>query len=320
MTQKLVTVFGGSGFVGTHVVRALVKDGWRVRVAMRRPHIGQDLKVMGDVGQVQLVQANIRFPLSVARALDGADAAVNLVGVLFEAGRQNFKSLHETGARVVAEACRDAGITDLVQMSSLGADPEAGSEYARTKAAGEAAARAAVPDTVFLRPSVIFGPEDDFFNKFADMARMAPALPLIGMGKTRFQPVYVGDVAEAVVKVLGGASRGKTYELGGPGTYSFKELLQFILETIDRKRFLAPLPFFAASGLGLAGEMAGMLPFVSPFLTRDQVENLKVDNVVSGHLPGLPELDIEGETIESRVPPYLERFKKYGQFHEPEPV
>lgn len=316
MTRGLVTVFGGSGFVGKHVVRALVKDGWRVRVPMRRPHTGQELKVIGNVGQVQLMQANLRYKDSVARAVTGSDAVINLVAVLFEKGKQSFESLHVQGAENVAEAVAAAGIKNFAHISAIGADAESKSKYARTKATGEARIRAHVPTADILRPSIIFGPEDKFFNRFADMARIAPALPLIGGGETKFQPVYVGDVAQAVAKVMGDTTTGETYELGGPRIYSFKELMEFMLSVIDRRRFLVPVPWFAANGLGLMGEMSGVLPVIDPFLTRDQVTNLKYDNVVNEDVKSFADLGIGLETIESIVPSYLIRFRRYGQFHE----
>ncbi len=316
MSNGLVTVFGGSGFLGKHVVRALVKDGWRVRVPMRRPHTGQDLRVIGNVGQVQLVQANLRFKNSVERAVAGSDAVVNLVGILFQEGRQNFEALHTTGAANVARAARDMGITDMVQLSSIGADPDSESLYSRTKAAGETAVREALPSADIMRPSILFGPEDSFFNRFAAMAQFAPALPLIGGGETMFQPVYAGDVAEAIAKVLSRGTRGELYELGGPQTYSFKGLMQFTLGTIDRNRLLLPVPWFTANMLGFMGEISGSLPFVTPFLTRDQVANMREDNVVGENVKTFADLDIKLETIEALVPPYLERYKKYGQFHE----
>ena len=316
MNKGLVTVFGGSGFVGKYVVRALCHDGWRVRVAARRPHTCQDLKVIGDVGQVQLIQANIRFPKSVERAVEGADAVINLVAVLFEEGKQSFESLHVKGAGTVAQASARAGVSNYVQMSALGADIEGQSEYARTRGLGEQAVRKALPSADIMRPSIIFGEEDNFFNQFASMAQFAPALPLLGGGATKFQPASVGDVADAIAKVIEQRSSGETYELGGPRVYSFKELLAFTLDTIDRKRFLVPVPWFGANILGGIGDISGMIPFVSPFLTKDQVVTLKTDNVVSDAAKGFEDLGIETETIEAMVPQYLERYRKYGQFHE----
>ena len=313
---KLCTIFGGSGFVGKHIVRALVKEGWRVRVATRSPHTEGDLRVIGRVGQVQIVQANLRFPDSVDAALKGADAVVNCVGILFEQGHQNFDDLHEHGAGNVAKAAAQAGISNFVQISAIGADSESESEYARTKAAGEAAIMAALPHADIMRPSIIFGPEDKFFNKFAAMSQYSPALPLLGGGETKFQPVYVVDVAKAVTKVLNAGTNGTIYELGGPRDYSFKELIQFTLDSVDRKRFLAPIPWFAANILGLKGELSGKLPFIAPFLTRDQVSLLRVDNVVADGAKGFADLKITPDAIEAIVPAYLTRFKKYGQFHQ----
>lgn len=318
MNKGLVTVFGGSGFVGRYVVRALCRDGWRVRVAMRRPHTGQDLKVLGQVGQIQLVQANIRFEDSVERAIAGADAVINLVAVLFEQGDQSFEKLHVNGANTVAEAAARAGITNFAQVSAIGADENSDIDYARTKGLGEAAVRGALPSADIMRPSIIFGAEDAFFNRFAAMATLPGvfALPLLGGGATKFQPVYVGDVADAIAKVIDQGTTGEIYELGGPRVYSFKELMSFLLKTIDRKRLLLPVPWFGANMMGSMGEMSGALPFVEPFLTRDQVKNLKVDNVVSENAKGFAELGLQLETIESIVPDYMVRYRKYGQFHE----
>lgn len=315
MSKGLVTVFGGAGFVGKHVVRALVKDGWRVRVPCRRPHTANDLRVIGNVGQIQLMQANVRFEDSVMRAVEGSDAIINLVSILFEAGKQKFESVHIDGAENLARAARAAGVTNFVQVSAIGADADADSVYAQTKAKAEAIISDIVPTVDIVRPSIIFGPEDQFFNRFAGMAAMAPVLPLVG-GDTKFQPVYAGDVAQAIAKLVGRGTNGETYELGGPRAYSFKELMQFITTTTDRKRLLLPVPWIGASALGMMGEIAGFLPFVKPFLTRDQVANLKVDNVVADDAKGFKELGIDLETIESIVPPYLERFRKHGQFHE----
>jgi len=315
MSKGLVTVFGGSGFLGKPVVRALVKDGWRVRVPCRRPHTAQELRVIGNVGQIQLMQANIRNKASVERAVEGSDAVINLVSILFQQGKQKFESVHLNGAENVAEACKLFGVANLVQVSAIGADTESESEYARTKARAEQIIQEIIPTADIVRPSIIFGPEDQFFNRFAGMATLSPVLPLIG-GDTKFQPVYAGDVAEAIVKLAGQKTKGEVYELGGPRTYSFKELMRFILDTTDRKRVLLPLPWVGASALGMVGEMFGWLPFAKPFLTRDQVENLKVDNVTAPDAKGFSDLGIDLETIESIVPPYLARYRKHGQFHE----
>jgi NADH dehydrogenase len=320
LRDEMITVFGASGFIGRYVVRALAKAGYRVRAATRRPHLANELRPMGVVGQIQLVQANLRDRESVARAVDGADGVINLVGVLYEDGSQTFDSLQARGAGLVAEAAKAAGIKRMVQISAIGADAESSSKYARTKALGEQAVREAMPDATILRPSIVFGAEDQFFNKFADMARFAPALPLIGGGKTKFQPVWSVDVAAAAVAALDDSSaRGRIYELGGPGIYTFKELMAFILTTIRRKRLLVPVPFLAATGLGVMGDLTGRLPFVQPFLTRDQVKLLKVDNIVgiSGEEVGvIADLGVEPETIEAIVPGYLMRYRKGGQFSE----
>lgn len=320
MRGDLIVVFGGSGFIGRYVVKALCKRGKRVRVPMRRPHLGADLRVLGDVGQVQLMQANVRYPESVAAALEGADGVVNLIGLLSEKGKQTFSDIQAKGASAIAEAAKARGVTRFVQVSAIGADANSKSAYGRTKAEAEMAVRAAVPTATVLRPSIVFGPEDGFFNRFADMAKFAPALPLIGGGRTRFQPVYVQDVAEAVANALDtDTARGKTYELGGPRVYTFKELLEFILTTIHRKRGLAPLPFFLAQPMGSAADFVFRFnPFADPPLTGDQVEMLKRDNVVgvSGEKVGtLADLGVtELETVEAIVPSYLWRFRPHGQF------
>lgn len=316
MTTGLVTVFGGSGFIGKYVVRSLVKQGWRVRVAMRRPHTGLDLKVIGNVGQVQLVQANMRFPLSVERAVEGSDAVVNLVSILFESGKQTFEALHVNGAKTLSEACSKHNIENLVHVSALGADTQSDSDYARTKGEAEDIMRATIPTTDILRPSIVFGPEDNFFNQFAAMTSFSPALPLFGGGQTLFQPIYAGDVAEAVAACLKTGTKGETYALGGPETYSFKEILEFILTTVDRKRILVPLPWFAANMMGFFGEISGALPFIDPIITRDQVKLLKVDNVMPDGVKTAKDLGIQLETIESLVPSYLARYRHHGQFHE----
>ena len=316
LAPKLAVVFGGSGFIGKHVVRALVHRGWRVRVPMRRPHVGLDLKVMGNVGQVQLMQANVRYPASVARAVEGADAVVNLVAVLAESGNQTFDALHIDGARTIAQACAAQGIDDLVHISAIGADVDAEAEYSISKGHGEQAVRESVPTADLLRPSIVFGPEDEFFNRFASMATMAPALPLIG-GDTQFQPVYAGDVGEAVATLLGRGTTGETYELGGPRTYTFRELMEFMLAIIDRKRLLVPLPFSVASLMGKILGGLGKLPFVPTLLTDDQVTNLKYDNIVTGDTKTFADLGIVPEALEAIVPEYLIRYRKFGQFHQP---
>ena len=311
--QGLVTVFGGSGFVGGQVVRALAKAGHRVRVAVRNPNLAYRMRMLGDVGQIEVVQANVRNVPSVARAVDGAEAVVNLVGVLWENGRQKFQTLHVMGAKTIAEQAKAAGVKRLVQISAIGADVNSASRYQRTKAEGEAAVRAAFPGAVVIRPSIVFGAEDKFFNKFGQMAALFPALPLIGGGETKFQPVYVGDVAAVVAKVVSSpAAEGLTYELGGPAVYSFKALMELILRETGRNRVLAPIPFFAA---GLIGKVGDLSP-INPPLTSDQVESLKTDNVAGNGLPGLAEAGVVPTAVEAVAPSYLYRYRKGGQYAE----
>jgi uncharacterized protein YbjT (DUF2867 family) len=320
--DRLVTVFGGSGFVGRYVVRALAKDGWRIRVALRRPALAPELKVMGDVGQVELVQANIRYPDSVGRTLDGAEAVVNLVGVLYEAGRQGFEALHAAGPKALAERAAALGVTRFVQVSAIGADAGSASAYARTKSAGEAAVRAAIPSAVVIRPSIVFGPEDDFFNRFGRLASMAPVLPLIGGGTTRFQPVYAGDVGAAVAAALRTPeAAGRTYELGGPGVYSFRQLMEVVLKETQKRRALLPVPTPIARVLGGAGDLqARLLPIVPPQITTDQVAMLGRDNVADPALPGLEALSVAPTALEAVLPGYMWKWRKGGQFAQPAPT
>jgi NADH dehydrogenase len=313
--QGLVTVFGGTGFIGRYAVRALAQAGWRVRVAIRRPTSAPELRVMGDVGQIELMQANVRVPASVDMALEGAVAAVNLVGVMYEHGMQKFEALQAVAPRTIAEAAVRAGVGRLVHISAIGADPASASKYARTKAEGEAGVRAAFPSATILRPSVVFGPEDDFFNRFAGMATLGP-VPLIGGGHTKFQPVYAGDVGAAIVAALSRPeAAGATYELGGPGVYTFRELMEITLKEAQRSSPLLPLPFGFAKLVGLAGDAVSFLPFQPP-VTSDQVELLKRDNVATG--PGLAELGVTPTALEAIVPTYLWKYRKGGQFAQPE--
>jgi NADH dehydrogenase len=312
-TDTLVTVFGGSGFLGRHVVRALAKGGYRIRVAVRRPDLAGHLQPLGRVGQIHAVQANVRYPGSVEAAVRDADVVVNLVGVLFERGRQRFEAVHTFGAEAVALAAAAFGAR-LVHISAIGADENAPSLYARSKAMGEKLVLAAMPSASILRPSVVFGPEDDFFNRFAAIARMSPVLPLVGGGHTRFQPVFAGDVAAAVrAAIEGRATHGPIYELGGPDVKTFKELMQFVLTTTERRRLLVPLPF------PIAKLQAAVLQFLpTPPLTPDQVELLRSDNVVSpaARREGrtLTDLGIDPVAMGVVVPTYLWRFRKTGQF------
>jgi uncharacterized protein YbjT (DUF2867 family) len=312
--ETLVTVFGGSGFLGRHVVRALAKLGYRIRVAVRRPELAGFLQPLGEVGQIHAVQANVRHAASVEAAARDADVVINLVGILFERGRQKFDAVQAVGAEAVALAAAAFGAR-MVHVSAIGADEHAAAHYARSKAAGERLVLAAVPSAVILRPSVLFGPEDDFFNKFAAIARFAPALPLIGGGHTRFQPVFAGDVASAVVAAIEGRAKdGEVYELGGPEVRSFKQLMQFMLATIERQRLLVPIPF------ALAKFQAGILQLLpKPLLTPDQVELLRHDVTVSDQAKRegrtLEALGIDPVAMAAIVPSYLWRFRKAGQFN-----
>ena len=312
-TPKLVTVFGGSGFLGRHVVRALARRGYLVRVACRRPDLAGFLQPLGNVGQIQAVQANLRVRWSVDRAVEGADYVVNLAGILFETGPQTFDAVQDFGARAVAEAARAAN-AGLTHVSAIGAHLDSDSDYGRTKALGEKAVHETIPSAVIFRPSVVFGPEDQFFNRFANMARFSPALPLIGGGHTRFEPVYAGDVAEAIARSVDGKiERGKVYELGGPRVLTFRQCMEEMLETIDRKRFFVPVPWWLAR---LQGKILGLLP--GHLLTEDQVVLLQKDNVVSesARKEGrtLEGLGIQPVSLASILPSYLWRYRVAVQF------
>ncbi len=312
--ETLVTVFGGSGFLGRHVVRALARRDYRIRVAVRRPELAGHLQPLGRVGQIHAVQANVRYPASVEAAARDAGAVVNLVGILSTAGEQSFEAVHAQASETVAKAAASAGAR-TVHVSAIGADEHSTSQYARTKAAGEQATLAAVPSATIMRPAVVFGPEDEFTNRFAALAQMSPVLPLIGGGHTRMQPVYVGDVATAVADAVDGkAKAGATYELGGPEVLTMREIMQMILDITDRNRMLAPLPF------ALARFKAAFLQFApGPLkLTPDQVELLKTDKVVSEAAKAagltLQGLGIAPDSMEAICPQYLWRFRPMGQF------
>ncbi len=316
---KLVTIFGGSGFIGRHVVRALTKRGYRVRVAVRHPELAFHLQPLGGVGQIQAVQANLRYRWSVDRAVAGSDHVINLVGLLFESGKQKFSAVHDFGARAVAESARAAGVP-LTHMSALGADPHSHSLYASTKGRAEAAVRNVLPEAIIIRPSIVFGPEDNFFNKFGNMARISPVLPLIGGGHTKFQPVYVGDVAEVIARSVDGVLKpGEVYELGGGEVLTFKQCLEAVLRVTGRKRWFVSLPFWVAR---LQGRLLGYLP--KPPLTRDQVVLLQKDNIVSHAAKAenrtLEGLGIQPQTIETILPSYLWRFRVHGQYSSQTPA
>jgi NADH dehydrogenase len=319
-TPKLVTVFGGSGFAGRYIVRALAKRGYRIRVAVRRPDLAGFLQPLGNVGQIQFVQANLRYPASVESACEGADVVVNLVGILSEHGKQKFDVVQGDGAKAVATAAKNAGAS-LVHVSSLSSDKDSKSLYAQSKAKGEAAVRRIMGDAVIMRPSIMFGPEDEFFNTFALYSQLSMVLPAIGWGKTRFQPVYVGDVAEAVALAVDGkAEAGQNYELGGPMIATFKECLETMLEVINRRRLIVPLPWWVSRLmgriLGFFGRVFGLL--AKPILTLDHVYLLETDNVVSDEAKAsgltLGGLGIQPSTMKAILPSYLVRFRPNGQY------
>lgn len=309
MEAKQITVFGGSGFLGRHAIRALAKAGWRIKVANRHPNRGFFLRPLGQVGQIGFVKCDVAEPDQVEAALKGSQAAIYFPGLLAPRG-QSFESVHAAGAGNVAEAAARMGVRQLIHISAIGADSESESRYAQTKAEGEARVRTAFPSAVILRPSIVFGPEDQFFNKFAALARMVPALPLIGDGHTRFQPVFVGDVAAAIATALEKPdAAGKTYELGGPTIYTFKELMQIVLRETGRSRLLVPLPF------ALASLKAFFLQFApNPLLTPDQVKLLRHDNVVAPTAFTFADLGILPTTVEAEVPAYLWRFRAKGEY------
>ena len=313
--SKLVTIFGGSGFVGRYITRRLAQEGWRVRVAVRRPNEALHVKPYGVVGQVAPVACNIRDDASVRSVLQGADAVVNCVGTFDRKGKNNFDAVQHEGAARIARFAAEAGAQHLVQISAIGADAESDSVYAQTKAKGESAILEAFPNAVILRPSVIFGHEDSFFNRFAGMTRFSPILPVVG-ASTKFQPVYVDDVAHAAAMGATGAAAPGIYELGGPDVNTFRELMQHMLGVIRRRRLIMNIPF------GMAGIMAGVMEFVQtisfglipPQITRDQVRSLRVDNVVSDNAKGFSDLGITPVAMEAVLPDYLWRFRPSGQY------
>ena len=324
--MRIVTIFGGTGFLGRHIVQRLAQEGWGIRVATRRPELAGFLRPCGGVGQVVPVQANVRNEESVRRAVAGADAVINLTGILYERGRQNFYAVHVASADRIARAAAAAGASHLLHVSAIGADAASPSDYARSKAAGEAAVSEAFPNATIFRPSLVFGPEDDFFNRFASMVRLVPALPLFfdgmpklkldglfltpefGAGTTRFQPVFVGDIAEAAQRALdGGTAQGRTYELGGPTVYSYAELMALVARETGRRALSVPVPFFAAA------MMAKCLQFApAPPLTPDQVKLLRIDNVVAPDASGLADLGVDATAAELILPTYLRDYRRGG--------
>jgi NADH dehydrogenase len=311
---RLVTVIGGSGFLGRHLVQALARRGYRVRVAVRRPDLAGFLQPLGFPGQIIPVQGNLRYPETIEAAATSAEAAINLVGVLYSSGPQDFATLHARGAGVAAEAAAAAGASRFVQVSAIGADPDSPSEYGRTKAEGEQAALKAFEGATIVRPSVVFGPEDNFFNQFAGLARFLPALPAFGGGETKLQPVYVGDVAEAICRIIERSdTRGRVYELGGPEVMTLKQIYEFVFRCMETRRAIVPIPWAVAK---LQASVMQLLP--KPMLTVDQIELLKIDNVVSEKAERdgrtLKGLGIEPSGVEAIVPAYLQRYRRTGQF------
>jgi uncharacterized protein YbjT (DUF2867 family) len=321
--DRLVTVFGGSGFLGRHIVRALVHHGWRIRVAVRRPDLAAFLQPIGGVGQIQPVQANLRFPDSIAAALEGASAAVNATGVKAASGAQTYRAVHVEGALALARAALAARVSTYVHISGIGADPNSFSPYIASKGLGENATRDTFPDAIVMRPSVVFGPEDDFFNRFAALACHSPVLPLLGGGSTRLQPVYVGDVGRAVAAALSGLARpGAAYELGGPRTMTLREAAELTLRAIDRRRLLIGLPVGPSRWIAASTQFASKATFgLFPKLlttTRDQVDLLASDNVVSAEAEAegrvLSAFQVLPQAAEAIIPSYLARFRRTGQY------
>lgn len=313
--SKLVTIFGGSGFVGRYIARRMAKEGWRVRVAVRDVNNAHFVRPYGVVGQVEPVFCNIRDDASVAAVTEGADAVVNCVGVLDEIGKNTFAAVQAEGAERIARIAASLGVAKMVHISAIGADAEAASEYARTKAEGEAGVLAHMPDAMILRPSIVFGPEDDFFNRFASMSRMGPVLPVIG-AETKFQPVYVDDLAAVAVMGVTGQAAGGVYELGGPDVHSFRVLMELMLDVVRRRRMIVNIPFFAANAMAnvFAVVRAISLGLVKGPVTKDQIINLGIDNVASGALPGFDALGMRPTSLKAVLPDYLWRFRPSGQY------
>jgi NADH dehydrogenase len=313
---KLVTIFGGSGFVGRYVARRMAKEGWRVRVAVRRPNEAMFVRQYGAIGQVEPVLANIRDDNSVRAVIHGADAVVNCVGILSERGKNKFNLVQNHGAARIARIAAEEGAARLVHVSAIGADADSNSSYAKSKGDGEAAVLAAFPSAIILRPSIVFGAEDQFFNRFAGMTRMGPILPVVG-AETRFQPVYVDDVAQAAVMGVVGTAQPGIYELGGQGVHTFRELMQQMLGVIRRRRLIVNVPFWAAMVTGFAFDMLQRVTFGlfhNSLLTRDQVRNLRRDNVATGAHRGFADLGITPTAMEAVLSDYLWPFRPSGQY------
>ena len=314
--SKLVTIYGGSGFVGRYVARRMARAGWRVRVAVRRPNEALFVRPYGVVGQVEPVLCNIRDDASVRAAMAGADAVVNCVGILSESGKNKFDAVQAEGAARVARLAAESGVARLVHVSAIGADADAESDYAASKGRGEAAVLEHMPQAVILRPSIVFGPEDEFFNRFAGMTRVSPVLPLVG-ADTRFQPVYVDDLAQAAEMAVRGQAAPGIYELGGPEVLTFRELMQRMLEVIHRRRLILNLPTWIARIMALGFDVLQAVTlglFENRMITRDQIKNLGRDNVVAADAKGFDALGIRPTTMDAVLPEYLWRFRPSGQY------
>jgi len=308
--QKIIAIFGAGGFIGKHLIRNLTKLGYRIKIATRNPYLKGYLKPLGNPGQIELFKTNIFNEEDVKNVLKNCDLAINLVGILYETRKQKFDHIHSHFPYLLSNLCNELGIKNLVHISALGVKEKHDSLYMKSKLEGEKNIQDTFKPSVILRPSVVFGPEDKFFNTFASLAQFSPVLPLVGGGKTKFAPIYVGDVAKAIVKALElNNSEPKIYELGGPENYSFKELMEILLREIKKKRFLIPIPFGFAK---FQSYFLQMLP--NPLLTPDQVELLKHHNIVSGDYPTLDDLGITGTPIESILSKYIYRFREGGQF------
>ncbi|HTQ13690.1 MAG TPA: complex I NDUFA9 subunit family protein [Rhizomicrobium sp.] len=312
MKKPLVVIFGGSGFLGRDTVRAFANAGWRIKVGVRHPNLAHYLPPMGTVGQILVMKTDARDADAVAAAVKGADAVVNLVGILNPGGGQNYHEAHVEVPRNIGRAAKAAGVGTVIHVTTMGIGPDSESAYARSKAEGEIALRAEFPEATLIKPSLVFGPEDGFFNKFANLARFTPVLPLIGGGNTKFQPVFVGDVAQAILKcATDPATRGGAYELGGPNVYTFKQMLEIILRESGRRRILVPIPFWAAT---IKSWFLQFLP--GKLLTPDQVKFLRTDNVVAPGARTLADLGIAPDSLEAVLPSYLWRFRPKGQYDE----
>jgi len=308
--QKIIAIFGGGGFLGKHLLRQLTKLDYRIKIATRNPYLKGYLKPLGNPGQVELFKTNIFNLNDVRQVLKNCDFVINLVGILYETRKQKFSQIHADFPYLLSNLCNEFGIKNLVHISALGVRERHSSKYMQSKLQGEKNIESTFKPSVILRPSVCFGPEDKFFNTFASIAQFSPVIPLIGGGKTKFAPIYVGDVAKAIVKALELNNSGyKIFELGGPKSYSFRELMEILLTEIKKKRFLIPIPFNVAK---FQSYFLQMIP--SPLLTSDQVEMLKYNNIVSGEYPTLKDLGISGSNIKSILPEYIYRFRTGGQF------